>query len=278
MSTRATASGGSIRVTGRVLSDTGPSRRRSAISSRSAPRHHARARAALAARLPRTVVDAELGQAGVPAEQPHQQLGRDRRAVGLQLELVEQVAADELERAVDVAHRQAEHAVHEAVPERPGDDPPVWVVAVDAAADDHVMVARERDERLELGEVELQVGVGQQHPRLAGGRDARSQRGAVPAVGRMHDDADRRVGGGERGGDGERPVAAAVVDDDHLVRERMRAPGLGGHPDGRREVRRLVVAGKDDGHAREGGSGGSGEHCGHASRLPGPGLPGVAHV
>ena len=39
----------------------------------------------------------------------------------------------------------------------------------DALADDQVVARGEGQEVLELGEVELQVGVGQQHPRLARG-------------------------------------------------------------------------------------------------------------
>jgi hypothetical protein len=51
---------------------------------------------------------------------------------------------------------------HEAVPQR-GVQSPHERVAPRAPADDEIGLARERHEFAELGEVELQVGVGQQH-------------------------------------------------------------------------------------------------------------------
>ena len=76
---------------------------------------------------------------------------------------------------------------------------------------------RQRQHVLELGRGRTAVGVGQQDPRHARGVDAAAQRGAVAAVGRVHDDADARVvGGRERLGPLARGVGGAVVDDDDL--------------------------------------------------------------
>jgi hypothetical protein len=186
------------------------------------------------------------------------QLGADRGAVGGEVEALHDLAPHQLERAVDVAHRDVEEHVDERVP-RGGVGPPVQAVgARDAVADDEVVVDRERQELLELAHVELQVRVGHEHPRQPGGGDAGAQRRAVAVVALVHEDAHARVLGGAQLGHAAGAVAAAVVDDDDLVRLGDALGGARGLVDGAPDVRRLVVARQDDretGELRGGGHG-----------------------
>ena len=105
---------------------------------------------------------------------------------------------------------------------------------------------RERHEALELAHVELQVGVGEEDPLQARRREARAHRGAVAAVDVMGEDAHARVGGGAGLGQLAGVVAAAVVDDEHLVRIGYELARRRRLVDCALDVCRLVVAGEDD--------------------------------
>jgi hypothetical protein len=179
------------------------------------------------------------------------ELRADHGAVGGQGKPAGEVAPDELEGAVDVADVEVEHAPDEPVPRVRVGSPHQRVHPHEAVADDQVVVPRRLHEVLELGEVELEVGVGQQDPVAAGRGDPGSQRRAVSAVLVVDEHADARVAGGGALGDRARRVGAAVVDDQDLVVSRRRGRRGGGFADGRGNVLLLVVAREDDGEARQ---------------------------
>ena len=91
---------------------------------------------------------------------------------------------------------------------------------------------------------------------IAGGPEARTQRGAVAQVGRVVDGADDAgVGGGQRVGDGRGGVARAVIDGDDLERVGEGRQRLERLLDEALEVGLLVVGREEVGQARDAGRG-----------------------
>src|SRR3954447_18613649 len=167
--------------------------------------HDGRIRARLPTRDARAVMDAELSDRRAREARPGDELRADHRPVGREAEPPGEVAADELERAVDVADVEVEHAADEAVPRVRVDPAHEGVHAREAVADDEVVPTRGLDEALELREVELQVGVGQEDPFAAGRGNAGPQRRSVSAVVVVMDDANPQVARGRGRGAGGRP-------------------------------------------------------------------------
>src|SRR4051794_29179107 len=83
---------------------------------------------------PRPVVDAHLGDLPPVAHAPCEQLRRDHRPVGRQLDPADRAGADELERAVDVHHAEPERPPGEPAPGTAGGAAGEPVLAVDAVA------------------------------------------------------------------------------------------------------------------------------------------------
>ena len=179
--------------------DADPSRERAPqaqqLSGR--PDHDARAQAALAAGVAREMADVALAD----PRAARRASGRAARPRSPRRELVssnwsEQVAADELEGAVDVADAEAERPVDQPVPGRGGDPPAARVVAHAPVARDQVVVLgeRRRSRRASTRSNCRSASVSSTHGCRRGG-DARPQRRAVAAVARVgarHARADRR--------------------------------------------------------------------------------------
>ena len=108
------------------------------------------------------MVDAHLGDLPPVADAAGEQLRRDHRPVGGQLDPADRAGADELERAVDVHHPEPERPPREPAPRATGGAAGEPVLAIDAVAGDEVVAGRERQQADELGQVELAVAVGQQ--------------------------------------------------------------------------------------------------------------------
>ena len=219
------------------------------------------ARAALLARGPRPVMHAALGEARTELKALRDELGADHRSARHEFDALEEIPADQLERAVDVVHGKPEHAPHQPVPCGRVHASSQRVLARDPVPDDQIGGRREGQEVLHLVEVELEVGVGEEHPRHPGGVDAGAHGGSVPAVVRMDDEADAAVVGGESPGHERRLVAASVVDHDHLVSPAESQRGIGRLTHGAPDVRLFVEAGQ---HDRE-----TGEHPGDADSSSG---------
>ena len=94
------------------------------------------------------------------------------------------------------------------------------------------------DQRLDQRRRVLAVAVHEQHGAEAGMIEAGEQRRLLAEIARQRDDLDIEAVGGEPARDGERGVAAAVVDIDHL---------------GRQAARRLQAAGDVDDAPMQGG-------------------------
>ena len=156
--------------------------------------------------------------------------------------------AEQLEGAVEVAHRHAEDERRQAVEDARHELAQPRVLAVHAIAEDGVVVLHQRQEVAQLAEVELVVRVGVEDELAPAGGEAVAQGGAVAAVHVVADDAQPvPVLAGEFREDLGAAVAAAVVHDHDLV---------GGHEARRRRVRLahraldvslLVVGGEHDG-------------------------------
>src|SRR5713101_8913542 len=92
------------------------------------------------------------------------------------------------------------------------------VVAVDAKAGDHLVLVHQRKEVLELRDIELVVGVGEEHVVVPGAGDAGPQGRTIAAIGVMRQQPDPVLAATDKAlDDATSSIRAAVVDDDHLV-------------------------------------------------------------
>jgi hypothetical protein len=221
------------------------------------------------------VSHAELDDASAGVEGTGHELGAHHRPLRGERQRLHQLAAHELERAVDVAQGQVEEAAHEHVPGGGIDGAVGRVGPVHPVAGDDVRRRRERREARELAEVELQVGVGQEDPFQARRGQAGPHGGAVAAVDVVCDDAHARVGGGAGRGQRACRVGAAVVDDDDLVRVGHQLARRRRLIDGALDVLGLVVAGQDNRQAAQApddvgsfGDGGDGSGASHGVQHP----------
>ena len=106
---------------------------------------------------------------------------------------MEHLAAEELEGTVDVADRHVEECPYEVVP-RLGDEAAMQrVLPVDAITGHDVDALDPWQEALELVEVELVVGVGEEHEVHPRGAEAAVQRLAVAEVARVADETDAGI-------------------------------------------------------------------------------------
>ena len=215
-------------------------------------RHVTRRHARLAGHA-RVVAHPLLDHAEVPLARLGDQLGVDEEVGALDRDLVDHLAPEQLEGAVHVAYAHAEQEPHEPVVERGGDEARGGVVAVDAEADDHVVLPQQREQVLDLRDVELAVGVGVEDLVEAHPAEAGPQRGPVAEVALVAQQPQAWVVlRQERLHRVRRAVRAAVVDHDHLevghqVRQRLERLA---HDDF--DVRLLVVGRQHDREPREG--------------------------
>ena len=125
------------------------------------------------------MVDGDLGHPEAGLRDLGHHLDADDAAVLGQLDLVEDVATDQPQVAVDVADRQAEHRAHDGVVQLADDDPLERVVALDLVPlDDVDVVAQALGEQPELARVVLGVAVGVADQRPS--RRARSRSVSAP--------------------------------------------------------------------------------------------------
>jgi hypothetical protein len=148
------------------------------------------------------VVDGHLDEAEASVVEFLDHLQGDSAAVGLELDALEDAAAEEAEVAVGIAQGQAEDEAHEMVIEPADDQPMEGVAAGDLVAVGDVGAAILRQglgELAHLVRVILGVAVGVEDPLLGGVAEAGAQGGAVAAVAGVGDDAELRVNAAELG-------------------------------------------------------------------------------
>src|SRR5262249_46517721 len=164
-------------------------------------------------------------------------------------------------------HSHPEENAYEYVPDDAVEPPEDGIGPRRPVARDHVRITDGRHEARELERIELTVAVEEDAPRLAGGREAGAERGAVAPVDRMPAPPPPRPPRHRRS----RPVRAAVVDDDDLVAPRHRGQHRTQRIDDPPDVAGLVV-GRDDGReAVEPTRGGHGAASGGTASPPSPG-------
>jgi hypothetical protein len=175
----------------------------------------------------------------------------DERADRSDRNSLEHRAVEDLEGAVDVAHRQIEEHAYEPSPRR-RDHAPQPRIAAGRAVPDHDL---ERPGMLEqmsdLGEIELEIGVAEEDELAAGGLESRAKSRAIAEILRMMHRAHPRIAPAPGFENDPALVGGPVVDDHDLEieselladRERAREQG--------RQVLGLVPGRKDE---REGGS------------------------
>ena len=168
---------------------------------------------------PREVVEADLLDDRAAVPEADEELGVDEGALALERQPLEEAPPDQLAGEVDVADREGEREVDEAVveervdrPERPLAGPVVPVPGDDVGS--RQLGGAEDAPR--LLEVPREVAVAVEDPLLRRGREAGLQRPAEAAVDRVADEPDARLGGGARLGDGGGRVGGGVVDEDDL--------------------------------------------------------------
>src|SRR5258708_8683137 len=166
--------------------------------------------------LPLDVPDADLDdRVAVPAELV-EQLGVDHRATALELMCTEELGAEQLERAIHIADRDAQEQAHQLLPAPGVETAHPCVLAIYAIAPHRVVLAHQRQEACELADVELPIGVHEKDQIVASGLEPRDERRAVPAVDVMCNRADAAVARRERIEGFARPVGAAIVDNHYL--------------------------------------------------------------
>ena len=120
-----------------------------------------------------------------------QELRREEGAVGLDADVLERRAPEELAGAVDIGHPQPEEdPVREPVGPRVG-GADRGVGPLDPEPDDdigRVRFGRARGEPPDVRDLELAVAIGERDEVVARGREARAERGAIAQVGRVVDD------------------------------------------------------------------------------------------
>ena len=168
---------------------------------------------------PREVAHRDLADPDSRAGERDEQLGREEGAVrahARERDTREDVAAEELESAVDVTPRATEQHADEPVVD-PGDEQAApGVRSLLAKADHRVGPVARREEPREIGEVELPVAVRVEDPRLRGGEEPRADGAAVAAACAVVDDADTPLARGQLVRDRAGAIGAPVVDDRHL--------------------------------------------------------------
>ena len=172
------------------------------------------------------MTDTQLDDACPGATELHHELGVDHCAHALEIDPVEEVATKQLERAVDVAHRNVEEDSDDGIPSLGHDTPNQRVLAIHAEPGDDVDSVDPRQEALELVEVELVVGVREEDEVLGRLAEARPEGFAVSPVSFVTYETDawiaRRGPGYQLG----RAIDGAVVDDDDLVLVKEPVGGL----------------------------------------------------
>jgi hypothetical protein len=180
-------------------------------------------------------------------------LQADDARVALQLHAVEDLAAQQAEVAVDVAHAQPEEELDDVVIGPTDDDAVQRIRSADLVAIHHVgVIGQTLPQRFELCRVVLRIAVGVSDQRFRGGRESGSQGATVPAISLVMDDANLRVRACQFVGDSAGRVAAPVVDDDHLEVRGQAARHLNGADDETGDGPRVVVRGKEN--AQPGGA------------------------
>ena len=164
---------------------------------------------------------ADLRHPLTPGPELDEQLGRQERRIGRQVQAVEDLAPEDLHRTVDVADAKAEEDRDDGVVGLGDEDPMRRIAPLDAVADDRVERPgrRPRADRAggELLEIELEVAVAEADELPVRVREPGTQGAAVAAI-RLVVDPHARVGRRQRIGKLRSAVGRAVVDDQDLDR------------------------------------------------------------
>src|SRR5450755_4716844 len=104
-------------------------------------------------------MDAAFDDLHAAAAQFYQQFGTDEGAVGFERYALEYCAPEELERAIDVAHAQAEHRAHDEIVRLCDEETVRRIVAFDTVADNDRRLVEHRERAGQFVQVELSVRV-----------------------------------------------------------------------------------------------------------------------
>ncbi len=130
----------------------------------------------------------------------------------------------ELEAAVVVVQAAAAHAADHPVEDPAGIDLVPGIVPGLLPAADHVVALLELGQKSRnLGRVVLEVAVEREDHVAPGGLERRREGGRLAEIAAKPDRAHPRIAPGQRGQDGPRAVAAAIVDENELDRPRVPA-------------------------------------------------------
>jgi len=221
---------------------------------------HPRMRPALAPRAAPAMAHGDLLDPEARGAGADQDLGVHEGTDRLDRDRLERRAMEDLERAVDVAHRQIEEPAHERAPAR-GDHPPQpRIPARCAVAGDDLERVGVVEELPDLRELELEIGVAEEDELAAGGLEPRAQRRPVALVLRVMHRAHAPVAPAPVVEHRPARVLRAVVDDHDLEVDAELYPDRERAREQRRQVLGLVP-GRE--HERERGLRRS--RSGHAS-------------
>src|SRR2546425_2290645 len=143
---------------------------------------------------------ADLPDADPRALERDEQLRREERAVrahAVERDAREDIAAEELEGAVDVAPASAEQDADELVVDPRDEEPAARVGALLTVSHHRVDAVAGRDESRKIAKIELPVSVGEEDRGLRRREESRTQGAAVPSARPVVDDADAAVARGE---------------------------------------------------------------------------------
>jgi hypothetical protein len=174
-----------------------------------------------------------------------QHLRVDEEVCAVRQELRERLPPEHLQSTVAVAHPRADQPADEVVVAPREEPPPPRVLPTHAVADDHGGLVGQGSEALQVGKVELAVGVGEGDQVTAGGLEAGAQGRPVAAVDVVPQQPDARPLPSDLGDDGGGLIAAAIVHDEDFVIPGEAGQGVVGFGDGLGDAGGFVVGGED---------------------------------
>jgi len=207
---------------------------------------HAGVRAALAARAATAMADGDLLDRKARGAGAHQDLGVDEGADRVDRDRLEHRAVEDLEGAVDVAHRQVEERAHERAPDRRHRPPQPGIAARRAEACDDGVGVGVVEQPADLGELELQIGVAEEDELAARRLEPGPQRRAVAQVLGVVHRAHPRIPRAPAVEHRPARVRRAVVDDHDLEVDAELGPGRERALEQGRQVLGLVPGREDE--------------------------------
>src|SRR5450759_1286158 len=145
-----------------------------------------------------------------------EKFGIDRCSTRLKWVSVQKFGAQELERAVDIAHTDAQDQAHEHLPAPGVELAHPGVLPIYTVPDDRVVFIDEVKKLEEVANIELTIRVHKKGQIFGRGGKAIHQRRAVSLIDRVRDHPHARVGLRDRLNDLPGTVAAAIIDNNHF--------------------------------------------------------------